>query len=92
MEVERNGFGRQVQSFETSIKFKGVDQEVEAVFIRAMYIKSVGPGVKTLACVNNKIVAAGQDNILVTAFHPELTERNDILNYSMTHFVGTSVY
>lgn len=81
MEVERNGFGRQVASFEMSLKFEGIDQEVEAVFIRAPYIQSVGPGVKVLASVDDKIVAAEQGNVLLTAHHPELTEDNAVLNY-----------
>ncbi|MBT2732382.1 pyridoxal 5'-phosphate synthase glutaminase subunit PdxT [Carnobacterium sp. ISL-102] len=81
MEVERNGFGRQVDSFETSLRFSGIDQEVEAVFIRAPYIQSVGPNVKVLASVNQKIVAAEQENVLVTAYHPELTEDYAVLNY-----------
>lgn len=81
MEVERNGFGRQVNSFETSLRFVGIDQEVEAVFIRAPYIQSVGPDVKVLASINQKIVAAEQENVLVTAYHPELTEDYSVLNY-----------
>ncbi|TVP93533.1 pyridoxal 5'-phosphate synthase glutaminase subunit PdxT, partial [Alkalibacterium sp.] len=52
MEVERNGFGRQVASFEASLDFKGINQKVEAVFIRAPYIQSVGPGVDILATID----------------------------------------
>nr|WP_281173149.1 hypothetical protein [Carnobacterium funditum] len=81
MEVERNGFGRQVDSFETSLRFVGIDQEVEVVFIRAPYIQSVGPNVKVLASINQKIVAAEQENVLVTAYHPGLTEDYAFLNY-----------
>ena len=81
MEVERNGFGRQVASFEMPLNFEGIDQEVEAVFIRAPYIQSVGPGVKVLASVDDKIVAAEQENVLVTAHHPELTEDYAVLEY-----------
>lgn len=81
MEVERNGFRRQVASFEASIDFKGIDQKVEAVFIRAPYIQSVGPGVDVLAAIDDKIVAAQQGNVLVTAHHPELTEDYAVLNY-----------
>lgn len=81
MEVERNGFGRQVASFETSLRFAGIDQEVEAVFIRAPYIQSVGPDVKVLATVDQKIIAAEQGNVLVTAHHPELTEDYAVLRY-----------
>ncbi|WP_423188671.1 pyridoxal 5'-phosphate synthase glutaminase subunit PdxT [Alkalibacterium sp. f15] len=81
MEVERNGFGRQIASFETSLDFAGIDQPVEAVFIRAPYIQSVGPDVKVLATYDDKIVAAEHENVLVTAYHPELTEDYAVLNY-----------
>lgn len=81
MEVERNGFGRQVASFETSLDFKGILQPVEAVFIRAPYIQSVGANAKILASYDDKIVAAEQGNVLVTAHHPELTEDYAVLNY-----------
>lgn len=81
MEVERNGFGRQVASFEAFLDFKGINQKVEAVFIRAPYIQSVGPGVDVLATIDDKIVAAEQGNVLVTAHHPELTEDFAVLNY-----------
>ncbi|WP_225744810.1 pyridoxal 5'-phosphate synthase glutaminase subunit PdxT [Marinilactibacillus sp. Marseille-P9653] len=81
MEVERNGFGRQVASFETLLYFKGIEQPVEAVFIRAPYIQSVGSNVKVLARIDDKIVAAEQDNVLVTAHHPELTEDDTVLAY-----------
>ena len=54
MEVERNGFGRQVASFETYLDFLGIDRQVEAVFIRAPYIESVGPNVKVLATIRRK--------------------------------------
>lgn len=92
MDVERNGFGRQVASFEMPLKFKGIDQEVEAVFIRAPYIQSVGPGVKVLASVDDKIVAAEHENVLVTAHHPELTEDYAVLNYFLDKFVDGSEF
>ncbi|GEK89423.1 5'-phosphate synthase pdxT subunit [Alkalibacterium putridalgicola] len=92
MDVERNGFGRQVASFEMPLKFEGIDQEVEAVFIRAPYIQSVGPGVKVLASVDDKIVAAEHENVLVTAHHPELTEDYAVLNYFLDKFVDGSEF
>lgn len=87
MEVERNGFGRQVASFEALMAFKGIDQTVEAVFIRAPYIQSVGPGVDVLATIEGKIVAAEQKNVLVTAHHPELTEDYAVLNYFLNKII-----
>ncbi|WP_459770008.1 pyridoxal 5'-phosphate synthase glutaminase subunit PdxT [Alkalibacterium sp. s-m-28] len=83
IEVERNGFGRQVASFETKLNFKGIDQPVEAVFIRAPYIQEVGEGVTILAEVDGRIVAAEQNNVLVTAHHPELTDDFAVLEYFM---------
>ncbi len=75
--VERNAFGRQVDSFEVDLKiedFKG--KPFKAVFIRAPYIKKAGREVKVLAEFKGKIVMARQKNILVSSFHPELT--NDL--------------
>ncbi|WP_208559092.1 pyridoxal 5'-phosphate synthase glutaminase subunit PdxT [Marinilactibacillus kalidii] len=84
MEVERNGFGRQVASFETSLDFQGIERPVEAIFIRAPYIQSVGPKATILARVDDKIVAAEQANVLVTAHHPELTEDDSVLTYFLS--------
>ena len=75
--VKRNAFGRQVDSFEVDLKIEGfTGKPFKAVFIRAPYIKKVGSEVKILAQFNGKIVMARQENILVSSFHPELT--NDL--------------
>lgn len=79
--VERNGFGRQVDSFETLLDVDKIGEQIPAVFIRAPYIKSVGRGVCALATVEGKIIMAEQKNILVTAFHPELNEDSRVLAY-----------
>lgn len=71
--VERNGFGRQVRSFEADLDVEGFGEPFTGVFIRAPFFEDVGPGVEVLARVDGKIVAARAENILVTAFHPELT-------------------
>jgi 5'-phosphate synthase pdxT subunit len=73
--VERNAFGRQLQSFETDIQINGLgDEPFRAIFIRAPAITSVGPTVKTLAKLENgTIVAAREGSLLVSCFHPELT-------------------
>jgi 5'-phosphate synthase pdxT subunit len=75
--VERNAFGRQVDSFETDLVVPELDMgsiPFHAVFIRAPLIESVGPQVEVLASLpDGRIVAARQDCLLATSFHPELT-------------------
>jgi 5'-phosphate synthase pdxT subunit len=75
--VERNAYGRQMESFETEIEFDGIN--VPAIFIRAPRIVKVGRGVKVLAKCGGEIVAASQGRFLATTFHPELTESLKIL-------------
>ena len=70
--AKRNAYGRQLGSFNCEGEFKSLGK-VPMTFIRAPYIKEAGPEVKVLATVEGKIVAARQKNMLVTAFHPELT-------------------
>lgn len=77
--VQRNGFGRQVDSFEVELPVKGIEQPIPAVFIRAPYVEQVGDGVEVLATVDDKIVAAKQNNLLVSSFHPELTDDTHFL-------------
>jgi 5'-phosphate synthase pdxT subunit len=74
--VRRNAFGRQVDSFEADLRVEGVadpERPVPAVFIRAPFVESVGPGVDVLAAVDGHPVCARQGTRLVTAFHPELS-------------------
>jgi pyridoxal 5'-phosphate synthase pdxT subunit len=75
MVVERNAFGRQVDSFEIDLNCPVLGAKpFRAVFIRAPVIRTVGPGVEILARLpDGRIVAARQGNLLATAFHPELT-------------------
>lgn len=70
--VKRNAYGRQLGSFQTLGQFAGIG-EIPMTFIRAPYIESVSKNVEVLAMVNNHIVAAKQDNMIVTSFHPEIT-------------------
>jgi pyridoxal 5'-phosphate synthase pdxT subunit len=72
--ARRNAFGRQVRSFEADLEVPAVGPgPVRAVFIRAPWIESAGPGVEVLATWQGRAVAARQGRVLVTAFHPELT-------------------
>ena len=76
IEVARNAFGRQVDSFEADLDIIDVEgPPFRAVFIRAPVVKSVGAGVKVLATVDDgRPVAVKQGHMLATAFHPELTD------------------
>jgi 5'-phosphate synthase pdxT subunit len=75
IEVKRNAFGRQVDSFETPLSIPVLGEPaVPAVFIRAPYIDATGPGVEVLARHEGKIVMAQQGHLLAAAFHPELTD------------------
>lgn len=72
--VRRNGFGRQRDSFEAELDIIGIDTPYTAMFIRAPYIESAGEDVEILAKYDGKIVAAKEEHILASAFHPELTD------------------
>lgn len=73
--VRRNAFGAQVDSFETDLSIPVLGEPpVHAVFIRAPVVESVGPDVSVLASLpDGRIVAVEQDNLLGSAFHPEIT-------------------
>lgn len=78
--VQRNAFGRQVDSFEADLEVKALEQVSDskrpfrAIFIRAPIIESVGKEVEVLATLpDGRIVAARQGKLLATSFHPELT-------------------
>jgi 5'-phosphate synthase pdxT subunit len=89
LKVKRNAFGSQLDSFETDIEVPALGEKpFRGVFIRAPYIEEVGPEAQELARLRGEsarheenlngagkavIVAARQDNLLATAFHPELT-------------------
>lgn len=87
--VCRNGFGRQKDSFEEELTFKGLDKPFLGIFIRAPYLCEVGPDVEVLAeTADGRIVAAREKNILTTAFHPELTGDPRIHQYFIDNFVN----
>ncbi|MEK7673151.1 MAG: pyridoxal 5'-phosphate synthase glutaminase subunit PdxT [Patescibacteria group bacterium] len=86
--IERNAYGRQVDSFETQIEFDlgtyGGDyfgKVVPAIFIRAPKILAVGKKVQILAKHRGEIVAARQGNLMASSFHPELTDSKEIHEY-----------
>lgn len=76
--VRRNAYGTQIDSFDTTVVIPGISShELPLVFIRAPYITRIGKGVELLCEVNRNIVAAREGNMLVTSFHPELTENGE---------------
>lgn len=79
--VERNSFGRQVNSFEASLDIKNVGQQFPGVFIRAPHIVEAGQDVDILCEYDGRIVMARQKNLLGCAFHPELTEDQRVMHY-----------
>jgi 5'-phosphate synthase pdxT subunit len=72
--VRRNGYGRQVDSFEDDIAVEGLDEPFHVVFIRAPKVERVGEGVSVLAQHRGVPVLARQGTVLVASFHPELTD------------------
>jgi 5'-phosphate synthase pdxT subunit len=90
--VQRNAFGRQVDSFETLIKIPALGKApFPAVFIRAPLIESCEKDVAVLARLeDNTIVAARQAKMLVTAFHPELTDDLRFHQYFLDIIKGKS--
>jgi pyridoxal 5'-phosphate synthase pdxT subunit len=86
--VERNGFGRQVHSFEKELEIQGFEKPFVGVFIRAPFFEDVGPGVEVMGEVDGRVVAARGENILVTAFHPELTDDKRFHEYFLREVCG----
>jgi len=76
--VDRNAFGRQVDSFEAPLDVVGLDDPFPAVFIRAPAIDDVGEGVEILAEWDGRPVAVRDGPVVGTAFHPELTNDSRI--------------
>ncbi len=73
VEISRNAYGRQIDSFVTPLKVKGFNSPYPGVFIRAPKLVKTSPSVEIVSRYNSEPVMALQDNILVTSFHPELT-------------------
>ena len=81
--VQRNAFGRQIDSFEQDLDIAGLEPDpFHAIFIRAPVVIRVGQQVKTLAALpNGQAVAVRQGNLMATAFHPELTDDTRLHQY-----------
>ena len=72
--VQRNGYGRQIASFETDLDIDGLDEPFRAVFIRAPKVERIGPDVEVLASVDEVPVLCRSGPTMVASFHPELTD------------------
>lgn len=72
IDVRRNGYGRQIDSFETDVTVDGLDAPFHATFIRAPVIERTGPGVQVLARVGENAVFVRGGAVMATTFHPEL--------------------
>ena len=87
IKVSRNAFGRQIDSFEENLKFKGIKEDFPAVFNRAPIVISTSDDVEILSVVeqrNGMPVAVRQNNLLATSFHPELTNDSRIHKYFLS--------
>lgn len=87
--VRRNAYGRQLGSFNTISSFNNTS--VPMVFIRAPYIGKVGEGVQVMSVVDGNVVAARERNMLVTSFHPELTDDTLVHTYFINNIVIPNV-
>ncbi len=79
IEVERNAYGGQQESFETEVDFDGI--KIPAIFIRAPKILQMGEDCEVLAKYDDDIVAVREEKMLVTTFHPELTDNLSVHRY-----------
>ena len=73
VDVQRNGYGRQVDSFEADLDVTGLDEPFHGVFIRAPVVDWVGDGVEVLATVDGRPVLCRQGAVVVASFHPEMS-------------------
>jgi 5'-phosphate synthase pdxT subunit len=87
--VDRNAFGRQVDSFEAPLDVAGLDDPFPAVFIRAPLIDDVDPDVEVLAEWDGRPVAVRDGPVLGTSFHPELTD--DVRIHDLAFFAEAAV-
>ena len=79
--IERNAFGRQVDSFETTVEAPALGGSVDAVFIRAPRFRQLGPNVITLAAFEGEPVLVQQGRVVALTFHPELTRHGSVHAY-----------
>jgi 5'-phosphate synthase pdxT subunit len=73
VDIRRNAYGRQVESFEADLEVEGLDSAFRAVFIRAPLIERAGDDVSIIATYDGHPVLVKQDRLLASSFHPEMT-------------------
>ena len=78
IEVRRNGYGRQIDSFESDLSIEGFNSSFRGIFIRAPLVENISEKVEVLAEINGRPVMCRQDSIIVTSFHPELADDDRI--------------
>ena len=88
--VERNSYGRQLESFEGVGRFAadGRERDLPMIFIRAPRLRRLGPGVESLATCDGDCVMARQGNVIVASFHPELTADATVHQYFLDAAAG----
>lgn len=92
VEVERNAYGRQIDSFATDVDVPVIEGgPFHAVFIRAPRIRRVGPGVQVLARIGDEAVAVRRGHLMALCFHPELTSDLRLHRYFLREVAGVSL-
>jgi 5'-phosphate synthase pdxT subunit len=92
IEIERNAFGRQIDSFEADLPMPALgDKTFRGIFIRAPIVQKVEPGVEILCQINNRAVVVKQGKKLACAFHPELTDDLRFHRYFLNLVAGDAV-
>ncbi len=85
IEVQRNAFGRQIDSFEQSLNIEGIEDPFNCIFIRAPQVINISKKVTTIASLNDeRPVAVRQQNLFATSFHPELSNDSRVHKYFLT--------
>lgn len=78
IDIQRNAYGRQMESFEADLDIEGLQSPFHAMFIRAPQVIRIGSEVEVLSTHEDKVVLARQGSVMVASFHPELTSDSRI--------------
>jgi len=86
--IQRNAYGRQIDSFQVDLTIEGIEETFPGVFIRAPIITSVGERVRVIGRHEGKVIAAREGDLLATTFHPELTGDVRLHRYFVESVIG----